>query len=241
MSILEELVFSKKVQIWFFLQKPLDTKFYLENFSCRFISNWIWATKCQYSESTSWWSIQKCNDHNFYTTPQQTKNQIQPTILKELFVFSLLHFLQPFVEAEHFLHQFFLPKIFAVLIPLIGGIAVLLCLGKNNCPKSSLLLQTSEQVPSTHVLFYCRVTRISIMTNKKIYIMNLSGSVGYHFLHIKESIVKGDDLFPILLEQILWAIKNHSNIVNIIPTYIRRPFTWQNSAGSWKLICLAGH
>ncbi|XP_072015465.1 dolichol phosphate-mannose biosynthesis regulatory protein-like [Amphiura filiformis] len=35
----------------------------------------------------------------------------------------------PFVEAEHFLHQFFLPKLFAVLVPLIGGVAVLLCLG----------------------------------------------------------------------------------------------------------------
>ena len=38
--------------------------------------------------------------------------------------------LQPFVDADHLLQQFFLPRLYAVSIPITAGCIVLACLGK---------------------------------------------------------------------------------------------------------------
>ncbi|NWJ12021.1 DPM2 protein, partial [Crypturellus undulatus] len=38
-------------------------------------------------------------------------------------------FLQPFIDSDHSLHQYFLPREYAVIIPVVAGLLLLLFIG----------------------------------------------------------------------------------------------------------------
>ena len=42
---------------------------------------------------------------------------------------------QPFIDSQHVIHKYFLPRAYAVAIPLAAGLLLLLCVGKSPRPR----------------------------------------------------------------------------------------------------------
>lgn len=53
-------------------------------------------------------------------------------------------FFQPFVDSDHILHKYFLPREYSVILPGIAAVILLLCIGeKSMCtPKTHLSIHT---------------------------------------------------------------------------------------------------
>ena len=61
---------------------------------------------------------------------QNVKLLVLVFLLNKYNLDSFMLFLQPFVEKDHIIHQAFLPRMYAVIIPIVAGVILLGVVGK---------------------------------------------------------------------------------------------------------------